>query len=459
MNGWLARRLSGEPGVIVRHAGSVLAGQLAVMAFGVTDTIVAGRHSGQALAALSIGTAVFISVFVALMGVLQALLPVWAELHGARRAADVGRSFRQALYLCLVTMAIGMAVLLHADPLLRWTDVPPALRAEAGEYLAVLAYALPPALLFRMYSTLNQSLGKPLLVTWLQIGSLFVKVPLSIWFTFGGLGLPAGGAVGCAWASLVVNYLMCFTALWLLRTEPFYAPYRLWQRMEAPDFSVQWQFLRLGVPGGLAILVEVTSFTLMALFIARLGTAASASHQIASNVAAVLYMVPLSLGIATSARVGYWLGAGDSKRARAAIRIGLSMAMLLAVLLAGTMMLTRDLLARLYTPQPEVFGLAAGLLLWVGLYHLADAIQAVTVFLLRCYRVTVAPLVIYGLLLWGAGLGGGYRLAYEGLGNIEALHSASAFWMTSALALLLTAIAFVALLWRTATRAAISPQS
>jgi MATE family multidrug resistance protein len=90
---------------------------------------------------------------------------------------------------------------------------------------------LPPALLFRMYSTLNQSLGKPLLVTWLQIGSLFVKVPLSIWFTFGGLGLPAGGAVGCAWASLVVNYLMCFTALWLLRTEPFYAPYRLWQRM------------------------------------------------------------------------------------------------------------------------------------------------------------------------------------------------------------------------------------
>ncbi len=289
--------------IITRHTASVLVGQLAVMAFSVTDTIVAGRYSEASLAALSVGSAVFISVFVALMGILQALLPVWAELHGAKRYREVGQSFRQALYLCAITIAIGMAVLSSPGEVLRWTGVPPALRGEVERYLSVLALALPPALLFRMYSTLNQSLGRPLLVTWLQIGSLFLKVPLSIWFAFGGLGLEPQGAVGCAWATLVVNYAMLGVAVWMLRTQDIYRPYGIWHKLEAPRWHQIGGFARLGIPGGLSIMVEVTSFTLMALFIARLGVVASASHQIASNMTAVLYMTPLSIAIAASSRV------------------------------------------------------------------------------------------------------------------------------------------------------------
>ena len=180
-------------------------GQLAVMAFGITDTIVAGRYSDASLAALSVASAIYISVFVALMGTLQALLPIWAELHGAGKASEVGPSFRQALYLCGLTIAVGMLILMSPGAVLRWTDVPPALREDAERYLAVLALALAPALLFRMYSTLNQSLGKPLLVTGLQLGALLIKIPLSIWFVFGGWGLSPQGEVGCAWATLVVS--------------------------------------------------------------------------------------------------------------------------------------------------------------------------------------------------------------------------------------------------------------
>ena len=111
---------------ISRHAGTVLVGQLAVMAFGVTDTIVAGRHSEAGLAALSVATAIYLSVFVGLMGVLQALLPVWAESNGAGRFEEVGRSWRQALYLCAATVVVGMAALLFPGPLLRWAEVPQA---------------------------------------------------------------------------------------------------------------------------------------------------------------------------------------------------------------------------------------------------------------------------------------------------------------------------------------------
>jgi MATE family multidrug resistance protein len=437
---------------ITRHAGTVLAGQLATMAFGVTDTIVAGRYAESSLAALSVGSAIYMSVYVALMGVLQALLPVWAELHGARRNVEVGRSLRQSLYLCLMIMAVGMAILLSPAPVLDWSEVPQTLRGEVLRYLAVLALALPPALLFRLYSTLNQSLGRPYMVTWLQLGALLIKIPLSIWLTFGGLGLAPQGVVGCAWATLLVNCAMLAVALWLLRTQPLYQPYRIWRLPEKPDWQAIRAFGRLGIPSGLAILVEVTSFTLMALFIARMGTTASASHQIAANLAAVLYMIPLAIGIATSARTSYWLGADEPGRARHAVRLGFLLVIACAVVMASTLVLVREPLARLYARSPDVIALTVPLLLWIAAYHLFDGLQALAVFVLRCFRVTLAPLLVYSVLLWGMGLYGGYLLAYKGLGPWRAMQIPAAFWIASTVALTLTAAVFWLMIWQVMRR-------
>lgn len=435
-----------ELATISRHALTVLAGQLAVMAFGVTDTVVTGRYAQHALAALSIGSAVFVSVYVALMGVLQALLPVWAEQRGANAQAAIGASVRQSLYICAAASLLGMVVLLSPEPILRWTDVPPELRGEVRAYLAILAFGLPAALLFRIYSTLNQSLGHPQLVTWLQVGSLAIKLPLSIWFTFGGAGLGPQGAAGCAWATLVVNYGLLLVAWTMLRRHPMYAPLALWRPLERPDGAQLARFMRLGLPAGLSILVEVTSFTLMALFIARQGMLASAAHQIASNLAAVLYMVPLSLGIATSARVSFWRGAGDESRAVSVSLQGFWLAALMGFTLAATLFASKHAVAGLYSSSPDVAALAASLLTWVAAYHVADALQTLCIFVLRSYRITLAPLLVYGVLLWGLGLYGGYRLAYQGWAGWGPLHSPAAFWGASAAALALAALVLVALL-------------
>lgn len=441
--------------VILRHAGTVLVGQLAVMAFGVADTMIAGRHSPQALATLSLASSIYISVYVALNGLVQALLPVWAELHGGGRTAELGRSVRQALYVCALASLAGIAALCFPDPWLAWTDVPPALWPEVRQYLLVLAAALAPSLLFRLYGTLNQSLGLPRLVTWLQAGALLVKVPLSALLTFGWGGLPGLGVVGCAWATLAVNCLMLLTGVWLLRSQDIYRPYQLWRRMEAPDAAQLRRFLALGVPAGLSIMVEVTSFTLMALFIARLGEVALASHQIAASMAAVLYMVPLSLGIATSARAGYWMGAGEPARARTAAWTGLSVSAGMALLCAAGLGLSREAVAAAYAKDLAVAAAAAVWLGWVAWYHLADALQAVCVFVLRCWRVTLSPLIIYTALLWGLGLYGGYLLAYQGLGPWPARPSVESFWAASTVALTVVSLLFLALLWR-AMRSSVS---
>ena len=444
-------RVPGEFKAIARHALTILVGQLAVMAFGLTDTIVAGRHSDASLAALSVGSAVYISIYMALTGVFQALLPVWAQLHGANDPLALGRSLRQSLYLWVIASVLGIALLMAPGPLLRWVQVPAAMRAEVGDYLAVLACALPFALLFRIYGTLNQGLGRPVLVTWLQMGSLLVKVPLSALLALGWGPLQGWGAVGCAWATLVVYVLMALVALVLLRRQPLYRPYGLWARPEAPHGPTLVRFARLGVPTGLSYLVDVTSLTLMALFISRQGTLPTAAHQIAASMVGMLYMVPLSMAVATSARVGYWLGTGNPAQARHAVGLGIRTAACMALASAAALLLARHAIAALYSNNAAVTALAASLLGWVAFFHLGDAIQCFCAFVLRCWNITLSTFAVYALMLWGVGLGGGYALAYSHLFG-EPWNSPQAFWLAGGSALWLTAAAFLAMLVLTLRR-------
>ncbi len=452
--------MSSERTTIMRHASTVMVGQLAVMAFSVTDTLVAGHFADTALAALAVASATYVTVHISLMGMLQALLPVWAELHGAQRHAEVGRSVRQALYLWALTACVGMWALLNPDWLLNWTQVPNDVQTDVRSYLQIVAFGLPASLLFRMYSTLNQSLGKPKLVTWVQVAALLVKIPLSIILVLGIPELlPAMGLAGCAWATLIVTLLMLSLAIGLLRTQSFYRPYRIWAGVEKPHWPTLMRFVRLGLPSGLAIGVEVTSFTLMSLFIARLGVVATASHQIVSNMTAVLYMVPLSLSIASSSRVSYWIGAGQTQHARRALRTGLSLILISCVVLASIIAWQHETVAHIYTQSPEVASLAAGLFVWLAIYHIADAVQVFCVFALRCYGITVLPLITYTVLLWGLGLGGGYAVAY-GLGESSSMltpmlrwltpNSPIAFWQTGSLALYITSAVLLPVLWRAA---------
>jgi MATE family multidrug resistance protein len=186
----------------------------------------------------------------------------------------------------------------------------------------------------------------------------------------------------------------------------------------------------------------------MALFIARQGTLAAAGHQIAANIAAVLYMVPLSFAIATSARVSYWRGAGNEMRARQAVLTGFGVSSFASIALAAILFIAKSRIASVYSQQTEVVLLTAGLLAWVAAYHLVDAVQILCIFLLRCYRITLAPLVVYGGMLWGLGLGGGYWMAYHGLGPLAPLRSPTPFWAASSAALGVTAAVFAWMLAR-----------
>jgi MATE family multidrug resistance protein len=190
---------------------------------------------------------------------------------------------------------------------------------------------------------------------------------------------------------------------------------------------------------GATFMVDVTAFTFMALFIARLGPETSAAHQIAANVAVFVFMVPMALGSATGVLVGQALGAGESRRSRHAGLLGLAVACVVALAFAVAIFLGAGPLARAYTAGPQVAAAASTLLAIVAFYHVADAVQAVMAQVLRGYKRSTAPMVIYAVALWGVGLGGGYLLGLTDF--FGAARGAAGFWMAGAASLLLAGCA------------------
>ena len=348
---------------------------------------------------------------------------------------------------------IGFLILYFPGPVLHLARVPDALHERTVAYLRILAFGLPAGLAFRVYSSITNAVGQPRLVMILQIGALLLKFPLNTWFIFGGLGVPALGGPGCALASTLHQLgTGRASACCCSRASTCSRPFAIFARFCWPVWQRQAAQLRLGIPMGLSYLIEVTSYTFMALFIARFGTTTLAGHQIAGNIGAVLYMTPLSIGIASSTLVAQALGAHRPEAARTLSRHGIVMAVAIACCYGAIVLVLRPYIIEGYTPNAQVVAAAMPLVLIVVCYHLFDALQITTAFVLRAYKVAVVPTVIYAVALWGVGLGGGYLLGFNVTGvTPEWLTGARGFWVANTASL---AIAGVGLLmyWRVVSK-------
>ncbi len=431
---------------IASLAWPILVGQLAVISNGVIDTAMTSRFSATDLAALAVGASIYISVFVGLNGVLAAVSPVIGQLFGAKRFAEIGIEVKQGAWLALLLTAVGSAVLLFPQPLLSLAHASPELNEKSTLYLRTLALALPATLGFRLYTSLNTAIGRPKMVMALQVAALALKVPLNSLFIFGGLGVPAMGGPGCAIATATIAWLTFLTGGIILRTDRSYHAFGLFRTgFVRPKWAAQRELLKLGIPMGLSYLIEVTAFTFMALFIARLGDTVVAGHQITANFATVLYMLPLSIANATGTLVAQSIGAREFDAARRVGHAGIRLAAILSVSIGCVVWLARGFIVRAYTPDESIIAAALPLFVFIAFYQLFDSVQVTTAFVLRAYKVAVVPTLMYAVALWGIGLGGGYLLGLDPLGiSPHALQGAAGFWMGNSASLALVA---AGLLW------------
>jgi MATE family multidrug resistance protein len=195
---------------------------------------------------------------------------------------------------------------------------------------------------------------------------------------------------------------------------------------------------------GFSHFVEISSFTLMALFVAQLGATVVAGHRIVANLAAICYMLPLALGIATLAQVGQAAGARDWQRAERSIGAGLLLAGGLSALLGLFLWRIAGPVTAAYTDDPAVQAVALGLIGYVALYQLFDAVQTIAAHALRGYRITFVPMFVHVVCFWGVGLLGGWWLAFHARQPM----GVAGFWLASGFSLVLASVLLGALLWR-----------
>ncbi|MDE1545059.1 MATE family efflux transporter [Dechloromonas agitata] len=417
---------------LIAHAFPILIAQLASIGMMVVDTAVLGHVSSVDLAAVAIGGGIHVSVVFALVGVLQAVAPVVAHLHGARRDSEVANVLQQGFWLAILLAVPGILFLTHPGGVLGLSSMDPAVEAKVRTYLGLLAWSLPASLFYRTFYAFCNALGKPRVLMGIGLLSLALHALLAWGLALQGwLGEPLGVA-GCALSNVLIAWLACSSGALYLAFGPLGARYRPFANWSRPRWATWRELLHLGVPMGLSNLVEITSFTLISLFVASLGATVVAGHRIVANLSALIYMLPLSLAIATMAALGQAVGARDRARERLTVRAGLVLAAGASSLVGLLLWLTAGPVVAAYTDDPAVRLVAVGLVGYVALYQFFDALQTVAGHCLRAYRVTFVPMLVQIVCFWGVGLLGGGWLCYRWSPPL----GVAGFWLASVLSLI-----------------------
>ena len=428
--------------LIVLHAVPMLVAQLAAMGMMITDTVVLGHYGTEDLAAVAVGGGIYVAVLFALTGVLQAISPTVSQLKGAGRDGEIAGALQQCFWLALCFAVPGVLILLHPDPLLSLSNIDAGVEMRARAYLAVLAWAIPAMLCYRTFYAFCNALGQTRPLVLISLGSTLLHAPLSWFLVNRGLGVTGAGI-----ASALISWCTVICGFFYMRTGKALAPYRLLHDWQPPRPASMYELVRLGLPMGMSNFVEISSFTLTSLFVAQLGATAVAGHRVVANLAAICYMPPLALAIATLTQVGFAAGARDWPRARISAAAGLALACVVACLLGGALWLGENAIVSAYSNDPAVRSVALSLIIYIVGYQIFDAVQTIAAFALRGYKIAFVPMLVHLLCFWGIGLFGGWWLAFRGLAPIAPM-GVEGFWLASLLGLALASLLFGALLWQ-----------
>ena len=413
--------------------------QLAQMGMGVADAIMAGRVSATDLAGVTLGGNLYWPLMLLMSGIVMAVTPSVSQLRGAGRVGASGAVVRQALWIGVFGGLVLVLLLRNVEPAYRFLGVDERAIPVAADYVRAASLGLPLMLAFASLRCLCEGMSWTRPAMFIGLTMLALKVPLNWLFIYGNatLGVPPMGGVGCGWATAIVM-AYAFVAMVIVVSVSRVRASNVFASFSMPDGREIGRILRLGLPIGLALFAETGFFAVATLLIGRLGVETVAAHQVAFNIVGVSFMVPLSLGMAATIRVGFHVGADRLSDARRSAWVAAAMTAIWGITFSAVLLVWRHDLVALYTAEAEVIRLAAGLLLIGALFQVFDSTQATVMGALRGYKDTRAPLMIALVSYWVIGLPVGATLCF-GFAGVDAIGIDGIWWG------LVTGLAVVAL--------------
>ncbi len=353
---------------------------------GVIDTIVAGKAGTADLAGVALGSSLTIPIMVACGVILSILAPMIARLRGAGQEGKAGLLLCNARHLAFWLMGVEIAALFAGSLCFEYiaSDENPEVIRVARGYVYCLMTCVPASVLLRAVQANFEGFGQTRPAMFCSFGALLLNLPLNYLFVFGWGPIPSMGGVGCGLATSIIHYMMLagLYGLMFFTSRHGQRARQMWARRSA-DGKVIRHILRLGFPLGVASLCELGFFCAVVFVIAPLGEVAVSAQQVAISVSSVVFMLPLSLGIAASIRAGYHYGAQDRHAFFAMVRTAFVLTVAQVALSVVVVIAFREPIIGLYSDDPGVLALAPALLLLCAFYQLPDAVQAMFSGLLR----------------------------------------------------------------------------
>ena len=378
----------------------ILVTQFSQAGLGLIDTIMAGRLSPTDLAAIAVGVGLWIPVMLLFSGIMIATTPLVAEAKGARTPEKIATIARQSLWVAFILGVIAGLVLQVLPLTLPLLGVPESLQPKAGLFLHAIGFGMPAVTMYAALRGYSEAIGYPRPVTAISLMALLLLVPLNFIFMYGVGPIPALGSAGCGFATAILQWLMLLSlALYIFKNRVYQnsQPFSHWEKLNGYWLK---RILKLGFPIGLAIFFEVSIFSTAAIVLSPLGETIVAAHQIAISVTSQLFMIPMSLAIALTIRVGTYYGEQNWDAMRRVQGLGLMTATILALLIMLLLWVFRSEIVALYTSDPMVTQIALYLVLFAVAYQLMDAWQISAAGCLRGMQDTKGPMWITMIAYW-----------------------------------------------------------
>ena len=378
----------------------ILITQFSQAGFGLIDTIMAGHLSATDLAAIAVGVGLWIPVMLLFSGIMIATTPLVAEANGARTPEKIATIVRQSLWVALILGVIAALILQLMPFLLPVLGVPANLLPKASLFLHAIGLGMPAVTMYAALRGYSEALGYPRPVTAISLIALVLLVPLNFIFMYGFGPIPALGSAGCGFATAILQWLMFLALLAYIHKAQAYKATAVFRHFEKMDSYWIKRILKLGLPIGLAIFFEVSIFSTAAIILSPLGETIVAAHQIAISVTSQLFMIPMSLALALTIRVGTYYGEQNFVAMRKVQKLGLVTATLLALTTMLFMWLFRPEIVAIYTKDLAVAEVALYLIWFAIAYQIMDAWQISAAGCLRGMQDTKGPMWITMIAYW-----------------------------------------------------------
>ena len=387
-------------------------GQIAMMT---TDIALIGRLGSEAMAAAALAHTVFFVSFTFGMGLVSALAPLAAQAFGARDPRLIRRSLRVGMWAALLISLPMMAFSFFGEPILLQLGQAPTAARLAQEYLHGLSWSILPALWFMALRGFMSAIHRPEPILWITLAAIPANAVLVYLLLYGAHGLPELGLFGAGLATSIVNLGTFLAGLWFaVRRRPF-RKYQVLGRFWRVDWPLMRRLIVIGAPISLSFLLEYGLFGAAGLLMGVISTTALAAHQIALQVAAILFMVPFGIGMAATVRVGHAIGRGDAGAVRRAGYVAIWLGIVLVAILTLAVIMGRFGIAAIFlgASTDAAAALSATLLLVGSTFFIADGIQTVAAGALRGMNDTRIPLLFATLSYWLTGFTSAWWLGFQ----------------------------------------------